>query len=56
MTNNDPEVLYQNPFLMTPEEFKAWWSRLDATSAPEHLTPPDIIYLGSPSEVADTDC
>lgn len=57
MTNSDPKVLYQNPFAMTPDEFKAWWSRINADQATDNAPPPDVIYLGSEREEASgSDC
>lgn len=56
MTKRDPDVLYQNPFSMTPDEFKAWWSQLDEPTVHQPITPPDVIYLAASPKVADTEC
>lgn len=55
MTNSDPKVLYQNPFAMTPDEFKAWWQRIDSDLEADTAPPPDIIYLGSEREASGSD-
>lgn len=54
MTHDNPPVLYQNPFSMTPDEFKAWWARLDEPKARPQASP-EVIYLGPREASTETE-
>jgi len=55
MTHDNPPVLYQNPFSMTPDEFKAWWARLDDEPKARPQASPEVIYLGPREASTETE-